>query len=60
VSVEIRDMAAADWPAVPTIDAAGIATGNATFAGEPAGWSRVRVRQVDEEPSVSCERPALS
>jgi L-amino acid N-acyltransferase YncA len=36
---ELRPMAAADWPAVRTIFAHGIATGHATFEAEPpAEW----------------------
>ena len=36
----IRPMTAADWPAVHTIYAAGIATGDATFETEPPTWER--------------------
>jgi L-amino acid N-acyltransferase YncA len=36
--VEIRPMAAEDWPAVEAIYAAGIATGDATFENAPPSW----------------------
>lgn len=36
----VRPMAAADWPAVEAIYAAGIATGNATFETAPPNWVR--------------------
>jgi L-amino acid N-acyltransferase YncA len=43
----IQPMTAADWPAVETIYAAGIATGNATFASAPppdwASWSASKI-----------------
>lgn len=35
----VRPMAAADWPAVEAIYAAGIATGDATFETEPPSWA---------------------
>jgi phosphinothricin acetyltransferase len=35
----IREMEAADWPAVRTIYAEGIATGNATFETKPPEWA---------------------
>jgi phosphinothricin acetyltransferase len=38
--VAIRAMRADDWPAVRTIYAEGIATGNATFESEPPGWEQ--------------------
>lgn len=34
----VRDMTAADWPAVRAIYAAGIAAGDATFETEPPSW----------------------
>ncbi|MCQ9368204.1 GNAT family N-acetyltransferase [Brevibacterium sp. 50QC2O2] len=34
----LRPMTTADWPAVRSIYAAGIATGNATFQPEPPSW----------------------
>jgi len=36
----IREMVAADWPAVAAICAAGIATGNATFETQVPSWER--------------------
>jgi phosphinothricin acetyltransferase len=38
VTVDVRDLTAADWPAVREIYAAGIAAGNATFESEPPDW----------------------
>ncbi len=35
----LRPMREPDWPAVATIYAAGIATGNATFEAEPPSWT---------------------
>jgi L-amino acid N-acyltransferase YncA len=50
----IRDLTAADWPAVAAIYAAGIATGNATFETEVPAWeawdaSHSGLRLVAEE-----------
>jgi phosphinothricin acetyltransferase len=38
VGIHLREMTEADWPAVATIWAEGIATGNATFETEPPSW----------------------
>jgi len=38
VTVEVRELTAADWPAVREIYAAGIAAGNATFESETPEW----------------------
>lgn len=38
MSIGIRPMTAADWPAVERIYREGIATGNATFEAEPPAW----------------------
>ena len=38
VAIDLRAMTEADWPAVATIWAEGIATGNATFETEPPSW----------------------
>ncbi|WP_240641221.1 GNAT family N-acetyltransferase [Nocardioides ferulae] len=37
-ALDVRPLAAADWPAVGTIYAAGIATGHATFESAPPSW----------------------
>jgi len=36
--MRIRPLTASDWPAVRSIYAAGIATGNASFENEPPSW----------------------
>jgi phosphinothricin acetyltransferase len=57
--VAVRDLAAADWPAVRAIYAAGIATGHATFDTEPPDWPvwdelhLARPRLVAVEPAAS-------
>ncbi|MFC8409083.1 GNAT family N-acetyltransferase [Arthrobacter sp. NPDC057259] len=38
--LRIRNLTAADWPAVREIWAEGIATGHATFESEPPSWER--------------------
>jgi L-amino acid N-acyltransferase YncA len=38
MTVQLRKMSQADWPAVVEIWAEGIATGNATFETEPPSW----------------------
>lgn len=56
----IRPMAAADWPDVRRIYAAGIATGNATFESQPPDWDRFdtdrltagRLVAIDESQTV--------
>lgn len=40
MELAIRPMAAEDWPAVRTVYAEGIATGNATFATEIPDWDK--------------------
>lgn len=49
MNVEIEAMTEADWPAVAAIYAEGIATGHATFAGQPpeswAEWNRGRLAE---------------
>jgi L-amino acid N-acyltransferase YncA len=40
VTATIRELTAADWPAVAAIYAAGIATGDATFETEVPSWER--------------------
>ena len=38
MGIEIRELTAADWPAVRAVYAEGIATGDATFETEPPSW----------------------
>ena len=40
VPVTVRAMRPADWPAVATVYAEGIATGDATFETEVPAWER--------------------
>ncbi len=62
----IRNMLAADWSAVKTIYAEGIATGNATFETSPPQWSvwdtahRTDCRFVAEEEGLVCGWAALT
>ncbi|MBG6058232.1 L-amino acid N-acyltransferase YncA [Cryobacterium sp. MP_M5] len=52
----VRPMTAADWPAVRTIYAAGIATGHATFeANPPAGWAQFDCTRILEPRLVAVD-----
>ncbi|MFD1861090.1 N-acetyltransferase family protein [Aeromicrobium camelliae] len=44
--VTIRPMEASDWPAVETIYAEGIASGNATFESAPPSWERFDASRI--------------
>jgi phosphinothricin acetyltransferase len=63
--VEIRSLAASDWPAVAAIYAEGIATGDATFEVEVPSWERwdsahPSLRLVAEDGGVVVGWAALS
>ena len=51
----IRPMTAADWPAVHTIYAAGIATGDATFETEPPTWERFEASRLADHRLVATD-----
>ncbi len=47
MSVQLRAMTAADWPAVEAIYRAGIADGHATFETEPPTWEAFDAGKLD-------------
>jgi L-amino acid N-acyltransferase YncA len=51
----IRALVESDWPEVSTIYAAGIATGNATFAPEPPGWEQFAASHLLDHSAVAVE-----
>lgn len=64
--IVIRELQAADWPAVRAIYAEGIATGHATFESAPPEWAewdaahRSDCRFVAEENGLVCGWAALT
>jgi L-amino acid N-acyltransferase YncA len=52
---EIRDMAAADWPVVERIYAAGIATSDATFETAPPTWEEFDQGRLENHRLVAVE-----
>lgn len=55
MSVVIRAMSPADWPAVERIYAAGIATGHATFEDAPPTWESFDASRLPEHRLVALE-----
>jgi L-amino acid N-acyltransferase YncA len=53
--VEIRPMAASDWPAVEAIYAAGIATGDATFETAPPSWEEFDAGRLPDHRLVAVD-----
>jgi len=53
--VEIRAMAAADWPAVEAIFVEGIATGDATFETAPPSWDEFDAGRLPGHRLVAVE-----
>jgi len=53
-AVQIRAMAAADWPRVRAIYGEGIATGNATFETTAPGWAAWDVAHLADHRLVAC------
>ena len=51
--MQLRDLAAADWPAVARIYADGIATGNATFETEVPPWEAFDATRLPEHRFVA-------
>lgn len=55
MSITVRPMTAADWPAVRDIYAAGIATGTATFETSPPSWERWDGSHLDPHRLVAVD-----
>jgi phosphinothricin acetyltransferase len=53
--MDVRPMAATDWPAVHAIYAAGIATGDATFETEPPTWDQFDTTRLPEHRLVAVD-----
>jgi len=59
MTVTIREMTAADWPAVERIYREGIATGNATFEASPPSWEEFDREKVADPRLVALEGDAV-
>jgi len=59
MTVTVRDMTAADWPAVERIYREGIATGNATFEASPPSWEEFDREKVADPRLVALEGGAV-
>jgi phosphinothricin acetyltransferase len=55
MTIVIRDMTPADWPAVERIYREGIATGNATFEADPPTWDEFDQEKVTSPRLVAVE-----
>jgi hypothetical protein len=55
VTIDVRAMAASDWPAVEAIYAAGIATGNATFETTPPTWETFHASKRPDQRWVAVD-----
>lgn len=51
----VRVLEPDDWPAVASIYAAGIATGNATFETEPPAWEAFDVDRLADQRLVALD-----
>ena len=59
MTVAIREMTGADWPAVERIYREGIATGNATFEASPPSWEEFDRDKVADPRLVALEGGAV-